>query len=433
MNNALIDKIKEEKNHNPSMSLNVPQLSKFINSSSKSNKISFNFTTLPNRSSIASLLSKTKSKEIINPPQLKCIIDAPDDNETKRIGISPELAQSAPIPINKSKTTNDALNNSQEMSNIKSLYASNTFNINYRNKPEKCLSVSNSPRNSTGQLIFVPSSIEVSKTSMIYSVKKSNSVIEYAYKEDQNRKYKEDMEDKGRSIDNFTNNKYQSLFMLFDGHGGDEVSKYLQRNFDIVYRKNLNNTITDSSIESSLKSSFIEIDSQIKELHWPSTGSTGCVVHIVRYTESSYKVYVANIGDTRCSLISPTSHQRLSYDDKASDLNERERVLSAGGTVINDRVNGELMLTRAFGDYDLKDKGVISAPHIISKEIDLNIKNQFLILACDGIWDVLSEDDIMQIIMFSNKDSDELVKNIMKSAISKDAWDNLSIFVIKLT
>ena len=149
--------------------------------------------------------------------------------------------------------------------------------------------------------------------------------------------------------------------------------------------------------------------------------------------ESSYKVYVANIGDTRCSLISPVSYQRLSYDDKASDQKEKDRVLSLGGTITNDRVNGELMLTRAFGDFDLKDKGVISEPHVISKEIDLNVKNQFLILACDGIWDVLSEDDIMQIIMFNNKESEDLARNIMKSAISKEAWDNLSIFVIKLT
>ena len=429
MNNTLIDKIKEEKGNNASTSLNVPQLSKFINSSSKTNKISFNFSTLQNRSSIASLLSKAKSKEISNSPQLKCIVDAPDDSEPKRIGISPELAQSAPLPINKSKT-NDT---SQQMCNRNSFYASKTLSLKSLAPYGKCLSVSNSPRNSTGSLSFAPSSIEVSKISMIYAVKKSTSVIEYAYKEDQNRQYKEAMEDKAKSIDNFTNNKYQSLFMLFDGHGGDEVSKYLQRNFDSVYRKNLNNIITDTSIESALKNSFIEIDSQIKSLHCPSTGSTGCVVHIVRYSESSYKVYVANIGDTRCSLISPVSYQRLSYDDKASDQKEKDRVLSLGGTITNDRVNGELMLTRAFGDFDLKDKGLISEPHVISKEIDLNVKNQFLILACDGIWDVLSEDDIMQIIMFNNKESEDLARNIMKSAISKEAWDNLSIFVIKLT
>ena len=430
MNNALIDKIKEEKGTIAPTSLNVPQLSKFINSSSKSNKISFNFSTLPDRSSIASLLSKAKSKEITNSPQLKCIVDAPDDNEPKRIGISPELAQSPPLSINKSKFANDT---SQQMYNRNSFYGSKALSLKSLAPYEKCLSVSNSPRNSTDPLSFPQSSIEVTKISMIYAVKKSTSVIEYAYKEDQNRQYKENMEDKAKSIDNFTNSKNQSLFMLFDGHGGDEVSKYLQRNFDTVYRKNLNNNISDTSIESALKSSFIEIDSQIKTLHCPSTGSTGCVAHIVRYSESSYKVYVANIGDTRCSLISPVSFQRLSYDDKASDQKEKERVISLGGTVTNDRVNGELMLTRAFGDYDLKDKGVISEPHVVSKEIDVNVKNQFLILACDGIWDVLSEDDIMQIIMFNNKESGELAKNIMKSALSREAWDNLSIFVIKLT
>ena len=117
MNNTLIDKIKEEKGNNASTSLNVPQLSKFINSSSKTKKISFNFSTLPNRSSIASLLSKAKSKEISNSLQLKCIVNAPDDSEPKRIGISPELAQSAPLPINKSKT-NDTFTKKEREKNI---------------------------------------------------------------------------------------------------------------------------------------------------------------------------------------------------------------------------------------------------------------------------------------------------------------------------
>ena len=94
---------------------------------------------------------------------------------------------------------------------------------------------------------------------------------------------------------------------------------------------------------------------------------------------------------------------------------------------------GQLMLSRAFGDFEFKSFGVKSDPYISKTEIDLNEKNQFLILACDGIWDVLSEDDIKHIIMFGNNDSEDLCKNIMKNALMKGAWDNLSLFVIKLT
>lgn len=64
-----------------------------------------------------------------------------------------------------------------------------------------------------------------------YYVKKCNIILEYAYKEERNLPYRSYMEDKGKSILNYNNDKNKLLFCLFDGHGGDEVSTYLQKNF----------------------------------------------------------------------------------------------------------------------------------------------------------------------------------------------------------
>lgn len=239
------------------------------------------------------------------------------------------------------------------------------------------------------------------------------------------------MEDKSKSIDNFNGNTNNSLFCVFDGHGGDMVARFLQKNFDVTYKKKLG--VAGIDIETALKTAFKEVDNEIKKCDFISMGSTGCVVHVIKESVSSLKVYCANIGDTRCSLISPVNIKRLSYDHKASDPTEKNRILKSGGSVINDRVMGQLMLSRAFGDFEFKSFGVKSDPYISKTEIDLNEKNQFLILACDGIWDVLSEDDIKHIIMFGNNDSEDLCKNIMKNALMKGAWDNLSLFVIKLT
>ena len=91
-----------------------------------------------------------------------------------------------------------------------------------------------------------------------------------------------------------------------------------------------------------------------------------------------------------------------------------------------------LMLTRAFGDFELENVGVYCEPFINKVQVDLNQKNQFVILACDGIWDLNSEREIMEMIMFDNN-STSLVQNIVKNTLRKDAWDNLSIFAIKLT
>ena len=56
-----------------------------------------------------------------------------------------------------------------------------------------------------------------------------------------------------------------------------------------------------------------------------------------------------------------------------------------------------------------------------------------MIIGCDGIWDVLSEEDVQHIIMFGSNDPEELCKSIMKNALLKGAWDNLSLFVIRLS
>ena len=294
-----------------------------------------------------------------------------------------------------------------------------------QNKGNKCIIMNESSSQSQKQKIS-----EIINMKPFYYYKQSSSVKEYAYREDQNIAYKEGMEDKGKSIDNFYSKPNQSLFCLFDGHGGDMVSKYLQKNFHLVYKDIL--TAYNFNIEQSLIASFKEIDKKIKDLELVSVGSTGCVVHVVQETVSTLRVYCANVGDTRCCLISPVNHRRLTYDHRADDPEEKKRILNSGGSVINGRVMGALMLSRAFGDFEFKSFGVKCDPYFHQIQIDLNEKNQFLIIACDGVWDVMDEDDIRQLIMFCNN-SEELCKQIIKGSMKRGAWDNLSVFVVKLT
>ena len=92
-------------------------------------------------------------------------------------------------------------------------------------------------------------------------------------------------------------------------------------------------------------------------------GSTACIA-IIRM-ESGHKVlYVANVGDTRALLSRNGVEERLSIDHRLSEKSEKDRITDMGGLILNDRVGGTLILTRAFGDYALKDSGVISAPTI---------------------------------------------------------------------
>ena len=272
-----------------------------------------------------------------------------------------------------------------------------------------------------------------------YSIKSCNTVLEYSFREDQNIDSQPIMEDKSKSIENFNNNNNQMVFELFDGHGGEDISNFLQQNFSNIYKQYLK--LNNYDIPKSLTNSFKEADRIMKEslTNIEGMGSTGTIIHLLWENNTKLMVYTGNVGDSRVSLISPTHIIRLSYDHRMSDEKEKERVIETGIEVIENRIGGELMLTRIFGDYEFKiknkktkKKGVICEPFLSKIKIDLNINDQFLILASDGIWDLVSEKEIQQMII-KNNDSEKLCAMIIKKALDKDAWDNLSIFAIRLT
>jgi protein phosphatase PTC1 len=94
-------------------------------------------------------------------------------------------------------------------------------------------------------------------------------------------------------------------------------------------------------------------------------------------------LYTANVGDARVVLCRNGRALRLSYDHKGSDENEGRRVASAGGLILNNRVNGVLAVTRALGDAYMKDL-VTGHPYTTETVIQAD-QDEFLILACDGV------------------------------------------------
>ena len=249
-------------------------------------------------------------------------------------------------------------------------------------------------------------------------------VKNFAYKENQNISYKAYMEDKGRSIININGDKDKALFCLFDGHGGDKVSKFLQNNF-INYFKEI---LQYEDINEGFINIFKKIDEKIKEQNYIQVGSTACIIYITK--EKGKKcLYSANIGDTRSILISKTDYKRLSYDHRANDNNEYKRIINNGGIVFGGRIYGSLMLGRAFGDWELKSYGLTCEPYITRTIIKDNDK--YAIIASDGVWDVLEDIDVYDISKnFDN--SKELCNKIIYKSIKNGSMDNISCFVISL-
>ncbi|KAF7510346.1 hypothetical protein GJ744_006842 [Endocarpon pusillum] len=161
----------------------------------------------------------------------------------------------------------------------------------------------------------------------------------------------------------------------------------------------------------------------------PSTDKASQVVHKIQETASRQRVlYTANVGDARIVLCRNGKALRLSYDHKGSDENEGRRISNAGGLILNNRVNGVLAVTRALGDSYLKDL-VTGHPYTTETVIQPDI-DEFLILACDGLWDVCSDQEAVDLIR-KIPSPQAASKALVDHALSRFSTDNLSVMVVR--
>ena len=310
--------------------------------------------------------------------------------------------------------------------------------MQYNNEQKKITKALNnaSPTNSSIKE-SINYTIEKKHKGKEYSISKdaSNNIFEFSYKEDKNRIFKEKMEDKGKSVINFNEKPNNILLTLFDGHGGDLVSSFLEHNFDKFLKKNISN---DIPLKKSISKTFFDIDNELKDISI-TEGSTGTII-LLTEEDNKKVIYCANIGDTRCCLFNKKNIEKLSYDHRVTDPKEKDRIIHSGGFIRNGRVNGKLMLSRVFGDFEFKHLGVKCEPYIFRKEIDFNIKNQFIVLASDGLWDAI-EDNFIEEFIYETVEKDNKNENITKQICDRlvsecfnfGSSDNISVFVLKLS
>ncbi|KAI0902564.1 PP2C-domain-containing protein [Annulohypoxylon nitens] len=139
-------------------------------------------------------------------------------------------------------------------------------------------------------------------------------------------------------------------------------------------------------------------------------------------------LYTANVGDARIVLCRAGKALRLSYDHKGNDENEGKRIANAGGLILNNRVNGVLAVTRALGDTYMKDL-VTGHPYttetVIQPEVD-----EFIIIACDGVWDVCSDQDAVDLIR-DEQNPITASKKLVDHSLARFSTDNLSCMIVR--
>jgi len=141
-------------------------------------------------------------------------------------------------------------------------------------------------------------------------------------------------------------------------------------------------------------------------------------------------LYVANVGDSRAVISRAGKAIALSEDHKPNRSDERKRIESAGGIVMwagTWRVGGVLAMSRAFGNRLLK-QFVIAEPEIQEQEI--NDELEFLIIASDGLWDVVPNEDVVSLVKME-EEPEAAARKLIETAFARGSGDNITCIVVK--
>ena len=228
-----------------------------------------------------------------------------------------------------------------------------------------------------------------------------------------------------------------AIFAVFDGHGGRRCAEWASELLPerILWR------LKDPRCgwREAIWDAFAETDAELRkrsDSHRDASGSTVlCVVF-----DGRGRLYVASLGDCRCVLASQHhGYVNLTTDCRADRPDEVARVVEAKGFVANRRVNGQIAVSRALGDFAFKQPP--DAPPAVSWEPDisevlLRPSDDFLVLGCDGLYDVLTSEEAVDHVrgqLFAGSPLDDAALNLVHHAIDdKDSRDNVSVVLVKI-
>jgi serine/threonine protein phosphatase PrpC len=254
------------------------------------------------------------------------------------------------------------------------------------------------------------------------------------------------MEDAHVFIDGFAETEGSAgtpsaFFGVYDGHGGRSIVEFVEKYFHVNLEKELVDTkaSTDEEVENAIKTAFLLTDIQSSKANLQVSGSTAATV-LLRCDPATGKkrVHAANCGDARAVLSRKDGNAfRLSYDHKASDEPEKARIEGAGGFVLRGRVLGILAVARSFGDHSLK-QFVVPTPFIQTVEL-VPDEDEYLILACDGVWDVMEDQEVVDFVRAEVAKSagdaasfDNIARALVDEALKRGSTDNITAMVCRL-
>ncbi|KAF8530487.1 protein serine/threonine phosphatase 2C [Hysterangium stoloniferum] len=277
------------------------------------------------------------------------------------------------------------------------------------------------------------------------------------------------MEDAYAFVADFANVRGQGYWAIFDGHAGKHAAEWCGQHFHEHLLETLRGS--SSSVPEILNQTFHGVDRQLSKLAEDGQTHSGCTAvtaflriedaeggqnfmhnispsskssssdvvshtyippHFVEVSSAQLShlrrvLYTANVGDARAVLCRGGKAIRLTYDHKGSDKQEAKRIMDAGGFVMNNRVNGVLAVTRSLGDSSMKDF-VVGAPY--TTETELREEDEFLVIACDGLWDVAEDQKVVDLVR--NVDDPQAASQVLlRYALEHFTSDNVTVLVVR--
>lgn len=242
------------------------------------------------------------------------------------------------------------------------------------------------------------------------------------------------------------------FFGVFDGHGGDKCSEFIARRYKEEIEAN-----GPPPDDQAMKDMALRLDQEWLD-RGESSGSTGTFVIVTPIAGGKFKLRVGNVGDSRILLgrrsgeiyPGPGTDHGLTVDHKPDLDSERARIEAAGGTVQNvtgvARVNGDLAVSRAFGDSQHKqpdtkpaeEQQVSALPELTDFECD---SSDILVLVCDGISEgSFPNAEVIRLIADKLKpgadgspvDPRDAAVATCREALAQNSKDNLSCMIVTL-
>mmetsp|Transcript_849 Transcript_849/g.2259 ORF Transcript_849/g.2259 Transcript_849/m.2259 type:complete len:328 (+) Transcript_849:30-1013(+) len=225
------------------------------------------------------------------------------------------------------------------------------------------------------------------------------------------------------------------IFAVFDGHNGWMCSKRLKASFckDLMAKVAPLNLGNKAQVEQVIRQEIRTFEARFKEemvkVGNRPDGSTlnVCILKGMSLT-------CVNIGDSRAVLVQQCQQAvKMSDDHKPTNPSEAQRVERAGGYIERNankawRVNGIISVSRSVGDFNIKKAkpGLICEPDF--KHMTLTQKDEYLVIATDGLWDGLSVEDVA--FYATQKAGPGAARGLVSSALARGSTDNTACIVV---